>query len=309
MDAKRVESKSKRRLSAKSLSGKSANTIKLSVKVGVAQEQLEIFIPNDECNPFRIETEIFSGWLQVRIKDYGGQNYHHSKDQYGTVSADQDKSDDYTAKDKGQYPPNFYFKEKKDSHSFSIQIQGSFKKKIACNDIVWSWESLEHIKIPHIFGQFLRVVAPHTMFNFDVPKPYIQSYSVTASSLMQVWPDVKEEFVPIIKEDIASLLPANLKFKASRGLFTSEENHSVNMRRKIFTHEDNRANVYFTPGQTVAFETFNSYIDLNTFKAKIPPGISYDINHVLDGQPFRMLLRTKDNQDIAIMQFCLEKVP
>lgn len=56
----------------------------------------------------------------------------------------------------------------------------------------------------------------------------------------------------------------------------------------------------------VAFEIFNSFFDPNTFKVKIPPGISYDVNNVLDNQPLRLCLRTCDSKHVfAIIELAL----
>jgi Protein of unknown function (DUF1769) len=230
------------RNSTKSLSSKSVSLLQLAVRVGSSQENLEIFTPNDEAFPFKIDTELFEGFVQVRIKDFGGIG--HSSEQ---------------------------------KHPFSIQIQGNFKKEMTANDVVWSWEALEPLKIPSIFAQFLRVVAPHTMFDFDAKNPFIQSFAITASSLMQVWPKKLKEFQPQISEDISPILPPHLQFKPSRTLFSSEETHSVQIRRKLFIIEENRNNTIFHPNQTIgkhsltpAFETFNGYIDLNNLNVEYP---------------------------------------
>lgn len=271
------------RNSTRSLSAKSLSLFKLAVRVGSCQENLQIFTPNNEEAPFKIDTDLFEGFVQVRVKDFSGIGHSPSLSEQ--------------------------------KHPFSIQIQGNFKQPMTASDVVWSWEALEPLKIPSIFAQFLRVVAPHTMFDFDTKTPFIQSFAITASSLMQVWPKKLKEFQPQIGEDISTILPPHLQFKPGRTLFSSEETHSVQIRRKLFVEEKNRDNVIFSPDQTIgkiiklmpAFETFNGYIDLNNFRVRIPPGLSYDINHILHGQPLRLLFRTKEKVDIAIVQFSLDK--
>jgi hypothetical protein len=207
------------RNSTKSLSSKSLSQLKLAVRVGSSQESLEIFTPNDEESPFKIDTELFEGFVQVRIKDFSGIGHSPSLSEQ--------------------------------KHPFSIQIQGNFKKEMTANDVVWSWEALEAVKIPSLFAQFLRVVAPHTMFDFEAKNPFIQSFAITASSLMQAWPKKLNDFQPQISEDISSILPPNLHFKPSKTLFSSEETHSVQIRRKLFTIEENRTNTIFSPDQTI----------------------------------------------------------
>jgi hypothetical protein len=55
----------------------------------------------------------------------------------------------------------------------------------------------------------------------------------------------------------------------------------------------------------LAFEIFNGFFDPNTFKVKIP-GIHYDLNKVLDGQPLCLFLRTFDsNHTLAIIELSL----
>jgi hypothetical protein len=56
----------------------------------------------------------------------------------------------------------------------------------------------------------------------------------------------------------------------------------------------------------LAMEVFNGFFDPNTFYVKIP-GINYDLNHILDGQPLRIYLRSKDAKtQFACIQLSLE---
>ncbi|KAJ3303381.1 hypothetical protein HDV03_003950 [Kappamyces sp. JEL0829] len=241
----------------------------LSIKVGNSDAQLFPFNPNDETRPFPIDTPLFHGWLQLRVKDFKG-----------VVPSDCKPVENEE-----------YFVGKR--HLFSLHLQATFKQDCCANDFVWAWEASKPIKIPSLFVRFFSMIAPHAMQDLQGEKPYFQSYAITASSLVQTWNRPVEAFVADIKEDISSVLPSHLVIKAQKTLFGSEESHAVAARRKLFVLEDNRLSLAFKRDTSVAFETFNGFFDPNTFHVRIP-GISYDLNHILDGQPLRIYLRSRD---------------
>lgn len=132
-------------------------------------------------------------------------------------------------------------------------MQGHFLKEHSSDDLVWAWQAENPIKIPYLFVAFFNVIAPNAMSDLTGDKPYFQSYAVTASSVMQAWDSVVDNFVSDIQEDVSSILPPNLNIKTQKKLFSKEENlnAAVSNRRRMFVVEDNRKATIFTPNNTI----------------------------------------------------------
>ncbi len=134
---------------------------------------------------------------------------------------------------------------------FSLQVQGQFTNEYKANDIVWAAEWERPIRVPNFFISFYQMVAPHSMVDFSGPRPYIQSFAVTASSVMQSWSKIKTSFEANLQEDISSVLPPNLTIKRHKSFFSSEEANLVADRRKLLVVEANRKSMIFQPTHTI----------------------------------------------------------
>jgi hypothetical protein len=200
---------------------------KLQVKVGRDAASLELINPNDEENPYRIKTPEFEGYVLVRIKDFDG--------------IIPDGCERHSGHD--------YFKGKR--HLFSLHVQGTFSQEYTANDIVWSSDFERPINLPHFFISFWKAIAPHSMTDLGGPKPYIQSFAVTASSLIQSWNKKLDSFVANIQEDVAAVLPPHLHIKKYKSFWNSEEANLVADRRKLFVVEENRKSMKFDHNTTM----------------------------------------------------------
>jgi hypothetical protein len=188
---------------------------------------MELINPNDESNPFRIKTPEFDGFVLVRIKDFDGIIPEGCERHTGQE----------------------YFKGKR--HMLSLHVQGTFSQEYTANDIVWATEFDKPIHIPHLFVSFWKAMAPHSMTDLGGEKPYIKSFAVTASSLIQSWRKKLDNFVATIQEDISEILPSHLHIKKHRSFWSSEEANLVADRRKMFVIEENRKNLIFDNNSTL----------------------------------------------------------
>ncbi|KAI9358641.1 hypothetical protein DFJ73DRAFT_819205 [Zopfochytrium polystomum] len=75
----------------------------------------------------------------------------------------------------------------------------------------------------------------------------------------------------------------------------------VAARRKFFASEVNRREAIFHPSQVYGFEVFNPYFDPNSFKTKIPGGVTIDMRRMMRGQPMRTRLMTSDGRTVFLV--------
>jgi hypothetical protein len=200
---------------------------KLMVCVGPNSSQLQLINPNDEQNPFRVKTAEFDGFVLVRIKEFDGI------------------IPDGCERHSGQE----YFKGKR--HMFSLHVQGTFSQEHTADDVVWAAEFERPINIPNFFVSFWKAIAPHSMADLGAQKPYIKSFAVTASSLIQTWSKKLDNFVATIQEDVSAILPSHLHIKKHKSFWYSEETNLVADRRKLFLIEENRKNLKFDNNTTL----------------------------------------------------------
>lgn len=256
---------------------------KLQVRVGANDSCLENIIPNDEKHPHRLATEYFRGRLIFRVKDFDNAEL-------------QDESG--------------YFTDHR--RVFSLQIHGEFLAELSGNDLVWYCKFDNPIKVPNIFITFFNMIAPQAQHDLGGERPFIQSFALTTSSAIKGWGKLAHEFPCRIEEDVKELLPPYLEIKKPWTLIMSHEDAMVHARRKFFSHEENRKAVIFKPHQTVSnnwiiigFEIFSNLFDPKTFRLNIShiPGTHIDMHSVVNEQPIKLILQTKDG---AIQFLCLE---
>ncbi|KAJ2994971.1 hypothetical protein HDV02_001145 [Globomyces sp. JEL0801] len=200
---------------------------------------------------------------------------------------------------------NTYFHNKK--HVYSLVIQGSFTDTYTVDDILVASEFERPINVPHFIVKFWNMVAPHSMTDLAGIKPFVRSFALSASSIINISASKLLEFSKHIQEDINAILPSNLQIKKNRHSFwETEEGHLVAARRKLFVLEENRKQAVIKPDSTICLETFNSFFDPNTFKVRIPLGLDIDLHHILDYQPLRFHLKTKDDsKHFALVELSL----
>lgn len=134
---------------------------------------------------------------------------------------------------------------------FSFQVQGSFTETYNLENLVWVWDAQKPIKIPSLFITFFKMIAPHSVSDLGGEKPFVQSYAITASSLVQTWEGNLPSFVSNLHEDISHILPPTLFMKSHKRLFMDDENAAVSNRRKLYVNEDNRTVTTIPPDVTI----------------------------------------------------------
>jgi hypothetical protein len=241
---------------------------KLMVRIGSTLQDLQLVNPNDEENPIVIKNNHFNGFCLIRIKNFKG----------------------LIPKDLKPIGGEEYFVGKK--HRFSLMIQGNFKQETNASDVVWDVQWEKPLNVPNMFIKFWNLVAPHSMADLGGQHPYVKSFIITASSVFQSYTEKLTGFRKDVREDISSILPNHLEIK-KKSFFYSEESTMVQSRRKLFTVPENRDNVVFKPNCTISFETYNNFFDPNTFRVNVM-GTHLDVNYLLNDQPLRLFLRSKD---------------
>ncbi|KAJ3291213.1 hypothetical protein HK104_006273 [Borealophlyctis nickersoniae] len=179
--------------------------------------------------------------------------------------------------------------------------------------------------------QFWNMTDPSSVVDVSSPTPTFQSYILTAACTLNSWKaaapaeiaahdpgpfrkDLEEDSTGLVAPELASVVLPDSKGKNGRDAETA----AIAARRKHFAVEAKRKAVVIDPDmvfavvvrrteslllyftrttfekKTEAFENYNPHFDPNTFRLRVPGAMSVDITRFLDGQPFRLALRTKD---------------
>lgn len=98
----------------------------LSVKGGANSDNLQLLAVNNESCPTRIESDLFSGYLMVRMKDFAGVGPED------VPCLPNPKSDYFSSKQR----------------LYTISIQGAFKEDVPGDDLIFGLEFTHPIKTP-----------------------------------------------------------------------------------------------------------------------------------------------------------------
>ncbi|KAJ3256787.1 hypothetical protein HK103_005161 [Boothiomyces macroporosus] len=244
----------------------------LTVQIGKNYESMTVINPNDEQNPFYLETDIFSGYILLRIKDFNGQLPQKSQ----------------------RIPIIDYFNGK--NRLLSCQVQCHFSADISLEDLVWRTEWERPINVPYLLSAFWGFIAPLSTVRLNEKTPYVESYAISSANVFQTFVERLHKFQVNIKEDISQILKGGMQYE-----------NTVEFRRKLFMSWETRTETIVKAGQTVAFDLYNPYFDVNNWQAKIPGGFTIDLDQVFNGQPFRMALKNRrTNQVYFVFQFSIE---
>ena len=126
----------------------------LTVKGGPNVDNLSPLSVNNEESPTRIESDLFSGYLLVRMKDFSGS----SPDQVCCLSN----------------PKSEYFSSKQ--RLYTISIQGNFKEDVSGDDLIFGLEFDHPIKTPPGASIGLRIarwLEPSLEYEVNGSNPYM----------------------------------------------------------------------------------------------------------------------------------------
>ncbi|KAI8895313.1 hypothetical protein BC833DRAFT_601661 [Globomyces pollinis-pini] len=264
----------------------------LKVSAGSDFNSLDQINPNDSHYP--INTKLFQGSLIVRIKDFDGL-VPENKERISTLP---------------------YFNNK--TRLLSLQVQGSFKEEINLNDLIWVTEWDHPINIPTFVCKMWAFMAPNAVMDLQAEKPYLKSFAILSACTFQAW-DLNETPLPNLldntsdsessntdhnhkskklkpsldelTEDIKAIVPDHLTLFPPRRFSLLGKHNPVDARRALYSHVENRESTIIKPHHRIAFDMYSPFFNVNNFSARIPGGISIDLNHVFCNQPFRMALR------------------
>jgi hypothetical protein len=125
----------------------------LSVKGGSNSDDLKLLAVNNESCPTRIESELFTGYLLVRMKDFTGVN-----PDVPCLSN----------------PKSEYFSSKQ--RLYTISVQGSFKEDVSGDDLIFGLEFSHPIKTPPGASIGLRIarwLEPSLDYDLNSSQPFM----------------------------------------------------------------------------------------------------------------------------------------
>ncbi|KAI9324166.1 hypothetical protein DFJ73DRAFT_966528 [Zopfochytrium polystomum] len=164
----------------------------LRIRVGTSIDSMVVCNPNDEAHPIRIQSDSFDGYFLIRVHNFQGV-----------------VPDGAT-----RIPTCKYFEGHR--RLMSVQFQGRFKQPWTANDLVWSNDWEQPLKVPKMMGlftKFLSVTDPGSFSDLKIDTPYMRSFAVTAMCTIAAWnptaQDPKDEpFRLTLTEDVTTLLPS-----------------------------------------------------------------------------------------------------
>ncbi|KAJ3273458.1 serine palmitoyltransferase, long chain base subunit [Terramyces sp. JEL0728] len=210
---------------------------------GQDYDSMTIINPNDEEHPYYLQTDIFSGYILLRIKDFSGQPPNKTQ----------------------RIPIINYFDGR--SRLLSCQVQCQFTEDIALEDLVWRTEWERPINIPYLLSAFWGFIAPMSTVKLNEDSPYVQSYAISSANVFQTFMEKLQKFQVNIQEDISNMISGE-----------NECENTAEFRRKFFSSLQTRKETTLKAGQTVAFDLYNPYFDANNWEAKIPGGFALDLS-------------------------------
>ncbi|KAI9331157.1 hypothetical protein BDR26DRAFT_841336 [Obelidium mucronatum] len=269
---------------------------RLLVRIGPSLDKLSPFNVNDDKNPMFVDSDLFVGYVLMRVKDFNG------------ITPDGTPPISKTP----------YF-EKERKRLFSFQFQGRVKEEIAGNDFVQgnSWE--RKFKVP--WGSSVPLKLAELMdstFSHDVyaDKPWTMSTALSSQNLVEITkattpipkgpitPDMAEQVLGKFWGTDRELIEDNALLKETAldgGNSLSFHANDCEPRRKFFQKKKNRDNVKLTPDYIYAMETFAPTVDFNTMDLHL--GITVNLQKIT-GQPYIFMIKCQSRNQPLFVVHC-----
>ncbi|KAJ3181940.1 hypothetical protein HDU85_003457 [Gaertneriomyces sp. JEL0708] len=267
---------------------------KLRCRIGSNLETLTIANVNDESDPVFVDSEYFTGYVAVRVKNFNG----------------------ITPSGKAAISDLPYFENKR--RVFSIQVTGRFKKEYTADDVVFGAEFEKKVAPPTgawVAIKFANLIDPALKTDVYAEKPWLWSPVLCAMNIVNV-AKAKKPFTASSKA--VAKHRSEIKMEPHpdevlcewKGTEELTENTSLLMddaddlpfppegiaeRRRHFQSEEERKAVTFKPDNVYQTEIFAPFIDLNTFDLTL--GININLLQYLNGQPIRMMSKSLSKGD------------
>ncbi|CAG8537004.1 17932_t:CDS:2 [Cetraspora pellucida] len=237
--------------------------LKLQVTVGSSYDPSThfIFLPNDDANPFFIDTEYFIGRICVRVRDFKG----------------------VPPPEKKILSSSPYFNG--NNYQYSIQIQGRFKgNKWTADDILFGNDFDCKINLPAISWLGLKIlewIDPALEADIYSDKPWAYSPLLFTTNSARVVQDSNDcNDLPPWPSPNGEHLKDDTIYDPIIGSLVATD---VTSRKQYFSSKENRMNFKITEDQVWDFDFFNSYIDFNNITVKLP-GLKVGVLQYWDGQ-------------------------
>lgn len=275
----------------------------LKISAGPSVDALQTVAVNHDELPTTVSSDLFEGRIAVRIKSFTGL-------------------DPEGVEHKSETP---YFDAGHGKHqSWSMQIQGRFKKDVNADDLVFGNEFDKPIKDHLPYGtsvalQFVKVIDPNLEHDLYAQKPHAWSpYLATMPRVnsRKIEGAGLDSFPPFpthpeyVEDDITSLIPAELaeKEKATVDNFKGiDKAHEY--RQRFLGNKSHRQQINVPASQVITADFFNGFIDFNDLTLHIPfsGGLKFDLKKYWDGQPVRYICKDKKSGDVFfVIQFDIQ---
>ncbi|CAI2167714.1 19945_t:CDS:2 [Funneliformis geosporum] len=247
--------------------------LKLQISLGTSYDPKShiTILPNDDSNPYYINTQNFTARICVRIRDFKGIT---------PLSTSRIESSPYFEGNNDQY---------------SIQVQGRFKgNDLTADDIIFG---VNKINLPpgSWFGlKILQYIDSGLEADITCDKPWAYSPLAFTMNRLNVHeePDIKDGELPPWPSINGEHVEENVIFP--RDGHKIEVLNNVFMRKKYFKSKENRKNFPIKESQVWNFDFFNAYVDFNDVAIKLP-GFKLGVLQYWEGQPVRYVCKSRDS--------------
>ncbi|KAJ3014807.1 UNVERIFIED_CONTAM: hypothetical protein HDU68_000122 [Siphonaria sp. JEL0065] len=269
---------------------------RLQVRIGPSVDELSLYNVNDDNNPAFVDSNLFVGYVLIRIKDFNGVTPNGTPPISKTPYFDKDRK-----------------------RLFSFQFQGRVKEPIDGDDFVQGNMWKKKIKVPWGSNVILKLAEMlDSTFSHDVyaDEPWTMSTALSSQNIIQI----KKAKMPIPKGPISRELGERLAGQFWGGVEELEEDNlylketandggssfsfgpnDCEPRRKFFQKKKHRENVKLSPDYIYAMETFAPTVDFNTMNVHM--GLTVNLQKVT-GQPYVFMLKSKSRNEPLFVVEC-----
>ncbi|KAI8916240.1 hypothetical protein EDD86DRAFT_198100 [Gorgonomyces haynaldii] len=274
---------------------------------------------NDEHTPILIDSDLFSGYFIVRMKDFRGVT-----PEIDAVGA----TPENVKHEPLSHPTSEYFKGR--NRRYSIAFQGRFKRAFEGDELVFGVDFDIPLRAPMGTSVGIKIAKwldPTIQADIDTPTPYMFSPFVTAMNALTAFtpdsPSIMKSSSSQGQVEIISSKPLPLEdYEKQIGkwsfystpipddcdtLFEGSAKLTYEKRKKLFSSVQEIKKASVSKDLVYCCDFYDAYFDFNTCQVKLP-GFSLNCFKYWDGQPMRFSLQTKDRKTV-LFYVIFELVP
>ncbi|CAG8448403.1 4695_t:CDS:2 [Funneliformis mosseae] len=224
--------------------------LKLNVSLGTSYDPKThiTILPNDDSNPYYINTQHFTGRICVRVRDFKG----------------------ITPLGTSRIESSPYFEGNNDQ--YSVQVQGRFKgNNLTADDIIFGNDFDKKVNLPPgswLGLKILQYIDSGLEADIACDKPWAYSPLAFTMNRLNVHeePDIKDGELPPWPSVNGEHIEENVIIPRDGDKI--EVLNNVSMRKKYFNSKENRKIFPIKENQVWNFDFFNAYVDFNDVAVK-----------------------------------------